>query len=85
MPGISFSELLGALDCNREIEFSLCERQYFAAPRTDPPKAQVYAILDVQANTWVFEGSIDDLMRFVFPNGKALGENFDSFSFEYIL
>lgn len=85
MSGISFSELHDALDCNREIEFSLCDRQYFAAPRTEPPQAQVYAILDVQANTWVFEGSIDDMMRFVFPNGKTLGGSFDSFLIEYIL
>lgn len=85
MSSISFSELRDALDCNQKIEFSLCDRQYFAAPRTELPQAQVYAILDVQANTWVFEGSIDDMMRFVFPNGKTLGGSFDSFLIEYIL
>ena len=37
MSGISFSELRDALDCNREIEFSLCERQYFADVTGCPP------------------------------------------------
>ena len=85
MSAISFFEFRNALDRNQEIEFSLFDRQYFDTPRTDPPEEQLYAILDVEKNIWIFEGSIENMMSFKFDNGKTLGNNFSSFIIEYIL
>ena len=53
--------------------------------RTDPPEEQLYAILDVEKNIWIFEGSIENMMSFKFDNGRTLGNNFSSFIIEYIL
>ena len=85
MSAISFFEFRNALDRNQEIEFSLFDRQYFATPRTDPPEEQLYAILDVEKNIWIFEGSIENMMSFKFDNDRTLGNNFSSFIIEYIL
>lgn len=85
MSAISFFEFRNALDRNQEIEFSLFDRQYFTTPRTDPPEEQLYAILDVEKNIWIFEGSIENMMSFKFDNDRTLGNNFSSFIIEYIL
>ena len=68
MSAISFFEFRNALDRNQEIEFSLFDRQYFATPRTDPPEEQLYAILDVEKNIWIFEGSIECLLTSTMVN-----------------
>lgn len=85
MSAISYSEFRDALNRNQEIEFSLFDRQYFATPRTDPPEEPLYAILDVEKNIWIFEGSIEDMMSFSFNNDKTLDHHFSSFTIEYIL
>ncbi|MBQ2957948.1 MAG: hypothetical protein IJE08_16005 [Clostridia bacterium] len=85
MSEISFFEFRNALDSNQEIEFSLFDRQYFATPRTDPPEEQLYAILDVEKNMWIFEGSIENMMSFKFDNGITLSDSFSSFVIKYIL
>ncbi len=85
MSAIPFSEFRDALDRNQEIEFSLSGRQYFAAPRTDPPEEQMYAILDVEKQAWIFEGTLEKMMSFEFDGGKTLGKNFSSFIIAYIL
>ena len=85
MAVISLFEFKNALHRNQEIEFSLLDRPYFAAPRTDPPEEPIYAILDVEKKKWIFEGTIEKLMSFKFDDGKTLGKHFSSFIIEYIL
>lgn len=85
MPWITLDEFINALKTNREIEFSLQDHQYFAAPQTDPPDAPIYGILDVVSRTWVYEGPIHSLLLYRFQEGKTLQEDFSTFSIEYIL
>lgn len=77
--------LIEALDDNREIEFSLQNRIYFATPRTNPPSPSCYAVLDSLECKWIFEGSIAELFSFSFPGGFTLNENFGDFDILYIL
>ena len=85
MSAIRFSEFRDALDRNQEIEFSLFGRQYFAAPRTDPPDEPMYAILDVEKQTWIFEGTIEKMLSFEFDSGKTFSNSFSSLIIAYIL
>ena len=76
--------LVDALNMNREIEFRLDGRLYFAEPETDPPLPRRYGIWDVETHTCIFAGGIDELLDFLFPSGKLLRKDFDRFEFLYI-
>lgn len=76
--------LLEELDCNREIEFMLCERLYFAEPIADQHQPQKYGIWDVEQHRCIFEGDIPSMFSFCFPGGQSFENDFEVFDFLYI-
>ena len=82
---ITPGELIEELYVNREIEFDVDGNNYFAHPLTDRPEPCRYAIWSEPLKKRIFEGSIDELFLFQFPEGVTLKENFEAFSFNYIL
>lgn len=82
---ISLADFIKALHRHHEIEFSLNGHQYFAAPQTNPPSQTIYAVLDVVANKWIIEGTIECIISFRFHEEKTLINNFSDFCIEYIL
>lgn len=77
--------LIEAFEDNREVEFCLADHRYFATPRTDPPLAKCYGLLDASEKKWLFEGSVEDLFSFSFPSGYTLNDNLKKFDIMYIL
>ena len=82
---ISLNDFLNALQHHQEIEFSSSDQKFFAAPKTDSPLQTIYGILDVDRRSWIFMGTIEELLLFEFSAQKTLSSHFDDFFIEYIL
>lgn len=82
---IGFGDFLEALNRHQEIEFSLFKKRYFATPITDPPEVSKYAVLDVETNTWIFSGTLDELLHYRFDSAQTFIDHFTAFCIDYIL
>lgn len=82
---LTFQDFVNYLHENREIEFSINEEMYFAEPYIVGENKYHYKIWDTNKHACIFQGTLDNLLLFEFPQGYSITENFSYFDFLYIL
>lgn len=79
---MTLTQLVQYLEQGREIEFRLCEHEYFMA-MTD--SEGVYYIWDVIQKRDLVSGNLEDVLSYLFNGKICLKDNIEKFSFDYIL
>ena len=77
---MNFKEFEIALFGGREIEFSLGDVDYFIS-RTE----SLHTIYDVNKDKIIYEGSVENILDFVFETGVTLKSDFEKFKITCIL
>lgn len=81
---ITLEILIEELLCNREVELTLEEVLYFIEPKSSCHDVQQFVVWEVSSHTRVFQGNLQDLLLYSFPNNKSLANHFSSFEILYI-
>ena len=69
---------------NREVELVLNGHMYYIEPHSRANYTTEYKVWDPETHICLFDGYLDELIKFQFPTGECMENAFDSFEVMYI-